>query len=147
MPTKQIQRFLVVDWKGEKTSLRKTQPNELGPTELVSEVSLTLNVPEIEMNELSAEFDVSEARIEEAVAEQLSLIEPEDEPAWLDVAERKIEEYPIDMLSGGPDHGGAVDALLGQTLREFDGYADPEAVAEYISDRVKYQREKYNEEN
>lgn len=137
MPTKQLKRYAVIDWNAETVSMRKTKPSEseISPTELVSVHRYEVAVPEIEIPEVAAEFDVSQANVERATYELLDL--GEEEPGWVEIAESELDLFPPDELRDG-GRNALINTLLGSVLRQYDGYAETEEVEAYLNDRIEY---------
>jgi hypothetical protein len=67
---KEIETYVVIDYRDESIRTRKTEPTDLSPYEIVIETSFTVVVPDLPTPELSAELRVPEPKVEEALAEQ-----------------------------------------------------------------------------
>lgn len=52
-------RFLIYDWRKDSMKLRKTKPEENNPFEIVLQVDLEFELPEIGLKDFSADAKVS----------------------------------------------------------------------------------------
>lgn len=131
MTVKDISAFLVVDWRDEKLKVRKTRP-ETSPYEVAVPLDLEIEVPEVDVESLSARLQVPQAHVHKIVQGE---VHEEDLQDWQVVAEEVIEEKkPLE----GPAHtdDGLVDQLLGRVMTQAPGVPDPDGVRAYLQDRL-----------
>ncbi|RQG93708.1 hypothetical protein [Natrarchaeobius oligotrophus] len=68
--TKTFDLFLVIDWKNDSVRHRKTEPDDLAPTQLAIPVSIDVNVPEVTVPTIEAAIDVPAASVEQSVVQE-----------------------------------------------------------------------------
>lgn len=68
--------YLMVDWRSDRLRFRKTEPNKLDPTEIAVPVSVSVDVPQIDVPSIDVAVDVPPANVEHAVAEAAERIAP-----------------------------------------------------------------------
>lgn len=134
--TKRITGYLVVDWRKESLRARKTEPtqSELGSNELVGDLDVTVTLPEIDVPTASAEFEVPEPMVENAMLEALDERSFTD---WEKMAESEIAER-IDAIREAEDDrvGNLCDGIVVSTLRAARGRPDVADVEEYVTAAV-----------
>jgi Asp-tRNA(Asn)/Glu-tRNA(Gln) amidotransferase B subunit len=136
MPSKDITGWLVVDWRDGSHRTRQSKPSasELRTNELIAELQIDVDVPDVDIPTLAVEIDVPEPRVHAATLEAL---DDEDLPNWTDVAddvlERNIDRIQEDDPTNMTD---VIHALVGETLVDADARPDPDQVREYIADFV-----------
>lgn len=139
MQSKQIENWLVINWRSGSTRTRKSEPDDLGTYEIATRLSVDVEIPDVEAPELAARVQVPQPRVQTAVLES---IDEEDLPDHADVAAEIVEEHAdeIERTPPGDDLlDRLVDELTTKTLIAYDGYADPEevqATVKRISKRV-----------
>lgn len=133
MTEKTITAWLVVDWRDGSTRTRKSKPkaSELGANELLSEVSIDVTVPEIDVPTLKARVDVPEPRVHAA---ELDALAPEDLPDWTDTADELIEAN-ADRIADGAGRD-IITELVGAVVLDAPGRPDPDLVREYCRDQI-----------
>lgn len=79
--TKTVSRYLVYDWRDDKLRTRKSKPskNDLSPYEQPVSFSFEVRIPEVEIPEVSAVFEVPESDLREVVVDQLQLQSPSED--------------------------------------------------------------------
>lgn len=131
-----IEGFLVVDWRDEQIRARKTEPkqSDLGTNELVSDLKVVVEIPEIDVPSASIEFEVPEPMVENAVLEALDERSFTD---WERMAESQIAER-MDEIREADDQqlGNLRDGIVVSTLREARGRPDVADVARYVKEAV-----------
>lgn len=134
--TKTIKGYLVVDWRKESIRARKTKPNksELNTNELVGDLKVTVEIPEIPVPEASATFEVPEPMVESAILEALDNRSYTD---WEREAESLIAER-IEAIEEAND--GEIEPIIGriviETLRDARGRPDIDSVERYVERSV-----------
>lgn len=88
-----IKNWLIINWKQGSTRTRKSkpEPSSLGTHELATSLTLNVTIPEVDVPELVADVDVPQPRVE---ASELSDLEVEDSPDWMDVADAVVDDNP-----------------------------------------------------
>lgn len=130
--------WLVYNWRKGKARTRKSKPSssELGSYELLCELSIDAEIPEIDTPELAAKIDVPRPMVESAVLES---IDGEALPEWADVADELVAEH-IDTIESTGSHDdleSIVDRLTTRVLVQVDGYVDVEQVHDHLSEVVR----------
>ena len=97
--TKEFSGYLYINWKDDDLRLRKTKQNNPSPYEIVTKVSVDVEIPEMDIPEISKTIEVSEVQVKEAVQEIIDF----DEFDGADLPEpRQVllhdEEYLIDRF-------------------------------------------------
>jgi len=133
MTEKTISAWLVVDWRDGGTRTRKSKPkaSNLGANELLAELNIEVNVPEIDVPTLSAKIDVPEPRVHAAT---LDALDEDDLPDWTNVADEVLKAN-LDRVR----HEASLELvteLVGATLLDASGRPDPELVREYIREHM-----------
>lgn len=133
MPDKNIEAWLVVDWKKESVKARKTEPHlsELGTNELKAKVDVDVTVPDVSVPTLSLEIDVPEPRVYAATIEAL---DEDDLPEWADEAIEQVDQRQVEFEQAGnaPEWSSAVDSATIAVLRQAPGRPDVERVREFV---------------
>jgi len=133
MPEKTISGWLIIDWQQGSHRTRKSKPGaaELGTNELVAELTVDVNVPEVEVPELAVEIDVPEPHVHAATLEAL---DDEQLPGWTDIANDVIEPpIPGDYV----EFQSEVDSVSMQVLTKASTRPDPEAVRDYVGETMR----------
>ena len=68
--TKTFSGYLIVDWKNETMRHRKTEPDDLAPTQLAIPVSVDVAVPEVSVPTIEAAIEVPAAQVEQSVVQK-----------------------------------------------------------------------------
>lgn len=128
MTTKNINGYLIVNWKDETHRSRKSRPNasELAANEVVVKLDLSVDVPEVETETLAAEIEVPPAKVHTATLDALG---PDDLPAWTETA---AEVYD-DVLP--PDHTPSDkerEMIVGLTIARAESVPSEETVDEFV---------------
>jgi len=76
--TKTFDAYVYINWKDENLRLRKTKQNDPSPYEIVTELSIDVEVPEVNIPEISKTIQVSETKVKEAVQEIVDFDKFED---------------------------------------------------------------------
>lgn len=140
MPTKEFTYWLLYDWREDDIRGRKTKPSkgERRPTEQPLKVSASIEVPEMEIPELTASINVPRAQVKQSAYADL-LGDDEDGPPWHDDVDAVLEAHDDKVQQWADDElprETLVDLLTGAVLRRADGYPDSETVAEYVGERI-----------
>lgn len=137
MTEKQINEYLVIDWKEGKTRTRKSEPaaSDLGTNEVYAKLEVGVTIPEVDVETIAASVDVPEARVEAANLQALS---DEELPSWTDTALEVIEDsVNLYLRDDGYATSDIVDILTAQALQKIATRPDPEKVRDFIRDRVR----------
>lgn len=131
--TKTINQYLVIDWKSGNSRTRKSKPSasELSTNELLAELNVDVEIPEIEVPTLALEIDVPEPMVQAATMEAL---DEDDLPDWTDTAAEVVEEQ-LDAVTesmADPTPREVAEHLTTQVLIDAPGRPDPERVRNYI---------------
>lgn len=128
MTTKEIKGYLIVNWKDESHRSRKSRPNasELGANEVVVELDLSVDVPEVETETLAAEIEVPPAKIHTATLDALG---SDDLPAWTETATDVYEEVVDDY----PPTPREEEMVVGLTIARAENPPSEETVAEFVN--------------
>lgn len=135
MTTKEIEGWLIVDWKTGKHRTRKSEPDRksLGKNELVAKLNINVNVPEVDITELAVDINVPEPHVRAATLEAL---DEEQLPEWTRTANELIEleeEIP-------DDHQALMDVVnrvAMKTMMQTNTRPDPNDVSDYVYDTLK----------
>lgn len=132
MSEKTIGGWLVIDWREETHRTRQSKPSrsELGKHELLADLSIDVNIPDVEVTELALEIEVPEPQVRAATLEAL---DDEQLPDWTDAANEFIADIPSDRYQSPGDYANAVTV---KTLREVNTRPDPDRVYEYVSQTI-----------
>lgn len=135
--TKTITSWLVIDWKSENSRTRKSKPSasELGTNELLAELNVEVEIPDVEVPTLALEIDVPEPQVHAATMEAL---DEEELPDWTDTAVEVVDERVDDVAEAmdDPDPISVADQLTTQVLIDAQGRPDPEHVRDYLIEVV-----------
>lgn len=130
-----ITNWLVIDWKAESTRTRKSKPSQtdLGTNELATKLTLDVEIPEVEVDELRAKVKVPKPRVEKTALED---IDDENAPGWVDVADEVVDDYleSLDNFGDWMDH--RADAIL-EVVEHSPEVVDVEAVRDYCNREVR----------
>lgn len=79
--TKTYEGWLIINWRNDRLRFRKTEPDNLNPSEIAVPQNVTVTVPDIEVPGVELDIDVPPATVEKAVTEAAERIVPyvEDE--------------------------------------------------------------------
>ena len=128
--TKHMKAWLVIHWQQENLKIRKTKPTDLSPYQIPVKVDLEIEVPEVEIPELSAKLEVKQAQIHRILQSEVT-----DE--YLLEWQEEVEEILYDPLEQeGPVTVAQQRAWVGQVVLAAAGVPDPEKVLEYIRSRL-----------
>jgi len=137
METKTLNEWLVIDWKKGKTRTRKSKPSagELGTNELLAQLSVNIEVPEVETPTLPIQVSVPEARVEAAALEG---IPEEDLPDWTSMVDQKVEDRETVIKESETTHDlrSVVMEIVAETLMDCPGRPDANTVEEYTHEVV-----------
>jgi len=125
-----IQNWLVINWREGTTRTRKSKPDpsSLSTHELTTSLTLNVKIPEVNVPELVADVEVPQPRVE---ASELSDLEAEDSPDWMDVADEIVDDHPE------ADPFDEVDRLVVAVLEEAPGKPDVEEVKRYLQQQLR----------
>lgn len=137
---KEYQQYLVLDWKTGESRTRKSKPTagDLGANELVAELHVSANIPQVETSVLAVEIDVPEPQVYQATMDAL---DDEDLPDWSDTAAEVLDENRADVLSS--DMGDLKDLthrLTTEVLLEAPGRPATDHVQDYLFSTAKRMR-------
>lgn len=136
MPEKTITGWLVVDWKDGSHRTRQSKPDqhELGSNELLAEIAVDVNVPEVDIPKLALDIDVPEPQVYAATLEAL---DDEALPDWTDAVHEVVATREPDIevadRTALPD---LIDQLTTRTLLQVNTRPNPEHVHDYVTDVV-----------
>lgn len=134
MTVKSLSAYLVVDWRDEDLKVRKTKP-ETSPYEVAVPLDLEIEVPEIDVQSLSARLEVPQANVHEIVQGE---VHDEELLDWQVTAESVLE----DRIGPDPDpeqlKEDSVEQVLGAVMLQAPGVPDPEKVRDYLDDRIEH---------
>lgn len=138
MPDRNINQYLIVDWRKGKTRTRKSKPSdsELGTNELIAELKINVSIPEVEVPTLAAEIEVPEPMVHSATLEALS---DEEMPDWTDTADRLIADRDLGAELNGAtptERCEVMDSITLNVLREAPGRPNIDNVTEYVHEKV-----------
>jgi hypothetical protein len=137
MSEKTIEGFLRVDWKKEKITGRKTEPNasELGANEILVPVEINVTFPETEVPTLSVDVEAPTARVE---AGELESIPADEQPGWTDVVEELVAERESDIedTETPEEIKEIVKSITATTLIDAPGRPKAEHVSDYTHECV-----------
>lgn len=131
---KDLDVWLVIDWKNDQIRARKTDPGGTGPYEIAIPTAITVRVPEVDVPTLEAEVEVPRPKVERVETEQRD--READEPPWMEYVE-EAKDHPdargavVEAVESGQPSSEwrvAVNAIVGVVLRHADGAPDPERV-------------------
>lgn len=74
--TRTYSGYLVINWRDDTLRFRKTEPEDLNPTEIAVPQSVTVTVPEIEVPSVELNVDVPPAAVDKAITEAAERIAP-----------------------------------------------------------------------
>lgn len=123
MTTKTFDYYTVVNWKEEQIRARKTKPGTLGPFEVSIPSTLTVDIPDIDVPEISDRLVIPQPTVDRIAKEAVF---DEEYPDWVEVAEQVLDTY-----TDGTPH-----FLLGHIMAETHGAPDPDDVLAYLEDRA-----------
>jgi hypothetical protein len=136
MTEKEIEEYLIINWKEGKTRTRKSEPqtSELGTNEVYAELEVAVNIPEVDVAKIAAKVDVPEARVEAA---NLQALTDEELPDWTDTALEVVNDnwhLLEDVEARNPPE--FVDIVTARALTEVATRPDPDKVRDFIRERV-----------
>ncbi|GAB7011755.1 hypothetical protein JCM18549_00260 [Halolamina salina] len=125
-----IENWLVINWREGTTRTRKSKPDaaKLGTHELATSLTLNVTIPDVDVPELVADVEVPQPRVE---ASELSDLETEDSPDWMDVADEIVDEHPE------TDPFDEIDQLVVAVLEDTPGRPDVEEVKRYLQQQLR----------
>ncbi len=125
-----IQNWLVINWREGTTRTRKSKPDasKLGTHELTTSLTLNVTIPDVDVPELVADVEVPQPRVE---ASELSDLEAEDSPDWMDLADEIVDEHPE------ADPFDEVDQLVVAVLEDAPGKPDVKEVKRYLQQQLR----------
>jgi len=125
-----IKNWLIINWREGNTRTRKSKPDasSLGTHELATSLTLNVTIPEVDVPELVADVEVPQPRVE---ASELSDLEAEDSPDWLDVADEVVDENPDSDLFED------IDTLVVSVLEDAPGHPGPSEVKRYLRNQLR----------
>ena len=130
MTVKSLSAYLVVDWRDEDLKVRKTKP-ETSPYEVAVPLDLEIEVPEVDVQTLSARLEVPQAHVHKIVQGE---VHEEDLTDWQAEAERILMDY---QETGELALDDSIQTqILGEVMMESPGVPDPESVSDYIQVRM-----------
>lgn len=137
--TKSYRQWLVINWKTGESRTRKNKPKsgELKANELLAELKVDVEVPEVDVPTLAVQIDVPEPQVYQAVLDGLSDEElPDFSNAVHDVVAENREI--IDGLESAGSHqtDRVVDQLTTKALLESPGRPPTDQVREYVEQVV-----------
>jgi len=90
--------YAILNWKEGDMKLRKTKPSDknLSPYQVPVQLNFTLEVPEIEIPEISTTMEIEQAQVRQVVSEELEL-GTGDEEVMLDSFTVKYADSPQDL--------------------------------------------------
>lgn len=137
---KQFDQWLVIDWKTGESRTRKSKPSatNLSANELLAELKIGVEVPEVTVPTLGVEIDVPEPQVYQSNMDALSA---EDLPDWTEAADAVVENHEQALLTALDDPEAwrnHIDTLTTRTLRDAPGRPPVEQVREYITDYAEY---------
>lgn len=96
--TKTFSSFIYINWKDEDMRMRKTKQNSPSPYEVVTKVSIDVEIPDFDIPEISKTIEVPEVEIKEAVSEMVEFEEltqdmPEPRKVLLHEKEYIVENF------------------------------------------------------
>lgn len=141
MPEKKIDGWLVVDWKDGSHRTRQSEPehHELGSNELLAEIEIGVNVPEVDVPTLALDIDVPEPQV---FAATLEALDDADLPDWTDAVHEVVSSREDDIEAADRmDVPDLIDQLTGRVLLHVNTRPNPEHVHDYVSDVVMQLRE------
>lgn len=131
--TKQIDGWLVVDWKKGKHRTRKSKPSagDLGTNEVLAKLSVEVEVPEVDVPTLSVKVDVPEPQV---FAATLEALDDEDLPDWSDTAIDVVEDHrdAIADAKSQSDYRDLVDTLTTRVLMQVNTRPSPKEVRKFV---------------
>lgn len=138
--TKEYQQYLVLDWKTGESRTRKSKPGpgDLGANELVAELHVSANIPEVETSVLAVEIDVPEPQVYQATIDAL---DEDDLPDWSDTAAEVLENEREAILAA--DVGevrNIADRLTTEVLIDAPGRPSADHVRDYLFSTAKQMR-------
>lgn len=71
MPGKRYKGYLILNYKNNDMRVMKRKPKDIGPFELPLELEINVSLPERQIKKLSADIEVSEAKVGEMVAHKV----------------------------------------------------------------------------
>ena len=136
MTTKELTCYLVVDWRDEDLKVRKTKPSKTSPYEIAVPLDLEIEVPDVDVQTLSAKLQVPQAHLHRIVQGE---VHEEDLTEWQAVAEEQVvaDQAALQRAWENGEEEKVRDRLLGIVMRESPGVPDPEAVSDYLELRIK----------
>jgi len=125
-----IENWLVINWREGTTRTRKSKPDpsSLGTHEISTSLTLNVTIPEVETPELRADVEVPQPRVE---ASELSDLEAEDSPDWMDVADEVVDD------NHEADPYDEVDRLVVSVLEDAPGRPDVDEVKRYLQTQLR----------
>lgn len=135
--TKSYKQWLVLDWKDGSSRTRKSKPNsgDLATNELLAQLDVTVEVPEIEVPTLAVEIDVPEPQVYQATMDAL---DDEDLPDWTESANTVIagNRERVATADEYQRRQRIVNELTTAALADAPGRPPVKQVREYIGERV-----------
>jgi len=125
-----IKNWLVINWREGTTRTRKSKPDasKLGTHELATSLTLNVTIPDVDVPELVADVEVPQPRVESS---ELSDLEAEDSPDWMDVADEIVDQNPE------ADPYDEVDRLVVAVLEDAPDRPDVEEVKRYLQTQLR----------
>lgn len=131
--TKEVEGWLIVDWKQETHRTRKNRPSagELGTNELLAKLDIEVEVPEVDVPTLAAKIQVPEPHVFTAT---LDALDDEDMPGWADVVDDVVTDRAdeIRRIDGRAEFEGLVDEMTTRALVSMSTRPDPTNVRERV---------------
>jgi hypothetical protein len=130
---KTYKQWLVLDWKTGDSRTRKNKPSssELKANEILAELKVDVEVPEVDVPTLAVQIDVPEPQVYQAT---LEAIDDEDLPDWTDAANEILADHR-GVITDAYDEAeldGVVDQMATQTLMNAPGRPPVDQVHEYL---------------
>jgi hypothetical protein len=133
---KSYKQWLVIDWKTGDSRTRKSKPSasDLNANELLAELNVNVEVPEIDVPTLAVNIDVPEPQVYQATMDAL---DADQLPDWTDAAVEAIEDRRGDIQAAeGLEYDEVVDSVVLRTLRDAPGRPPVEQVETFVEARA-----------
>lgn len=143
--TKNFKHWLVLDWKSGDSRTRKNKPRsgELGTNEILAELQIDVEVPEVDVPTLAVQIDVPEPQVYQATMEAL---DDEDLPDWSESANDVLQDHKDDILTTDwPELGSLIDQMTTQVLMDAPGRPPVDQVRDYLSQTASQLRDDHPE--
>ena len=140
MDKKQIHNYLVIDWKNESTRTRQTEPraSDLGANEVMTEVTIDVVIPDVQVDELTARVEVPQPRVE---ATELDDLDADGVVDWQDVADEVLEDFADVFGWSREEWAGEEDQYILRIMEGAPGRPEVDEVRSYCRDEVRSQAE------